>query len=104
MIISVTDGLPCVNVPVLSNTIVFTLFAISRYFPPLNKMPFWAPFPVPIINAAGVAIPRAQGQAMIMTDTNARSEYVKPMLPAKYHPKAADVAMSITTGTKYFAI
>src|SRR5687768_17729831 len=69
-----TDGFPTVNVPVLSKTIVLTLFAISICSPPLYNIPFSAPFPAPIINAAGVAIPNAQGQAMIITDTNASIE------------------------------
>jgi hypothetical protein len=59
--------------------------------------------PDPIIKAAGVAIPRAQGHAMIITETNARSEKVRPILPAKYQPSPAAIAIKITAGTKYFA-
>ena len=71
---SVTDGFPSVNVPVLSNTTKLTLLAISIYSPPLYKIPFSAPFAAPIINAAGVANPKAQGHAIIMTETNANME------------------------------
>ena len=49
-----TDGLPCVRVPVLSNTTVLTLDAISRYSPLLKSIPFSAALPAPIIIAAGV--------------------------------------------------
>src|SRR2546430_13674612 len=60
---SVTDGCPFVRVPVLSKTIVLILPASSNWSPPLIRMPFSAPFPVPTSKAAGVAIPSAQGQA-----------------------------------------
>ncbi len=101
--ISVTDGFPTVRVPVLSNTIVLTLLAISMCSPPLYKIPFSAPFPAPIINAAGVANPRAQGHAIMMTETNARIEYVNPAFPIKYHPKNTPIAITTMAGTKYFA-
>src|SRR5215218_7839561 len=100
---SVTDGFPTVNVPVLSKTIVLTLFAISICSPPLYNIPFSAPLPVPIIRAAGVAMPNAQGQAIIITETNARMEYVKPASPIKYHPKNTPIAITTIAGTKYFA-
>ena len=48
------------------------LLAISRYSPPLNNIPCSAAFPEPIINAAGVAIPSAQGHAIIITETKAK--------------------------------
>lgn len=44
-----------------------TLCAISRGSPPLMRMPFWAPTPVPTMTAVGVARPREQGQAMHST-------------------------------------
>ncbi len=37
----------------------------------LIKTPFWAPFPTPTMMDMGVAKPRAQGQAIISTDTAA---------------------------------
>ena len=102
-----TTGLPWVNVPVLSNTTVFTcesiklgmlwcalnrvqfqhawtisllkgwskctirlcrtLCVVSSGSPPLMRMPFCAPTPVPTITAVGVARPRAQGHAISST-------------------------------------
>ncbi len=44
-----------------------TLCAISNGSPPLMRIPFWAPTPVPTITAVGVARPREQGQAMQRT-------------------------------------
>lgn len=64
---SVTDGLPVVNVPVLSNTTHVTLCAISNACPPLINNPCCAPTVVPTITAVGVASPSAQGQLMTMT-------------------------------------
>jgi hypothetical protein len=69
----------------------------------LSVTPCYGALPEPIINAAGVAIPRAQGHAMMITETNARSEKVTPMPPTKYHPSPADIAINMTAGTKYFA-
>ena len=66
---SVTSGAPLVRVPVLSKTTVVSAPAVSRLSPPLIRMPFSAPFPVPTMTAVGVARPRAQGQAMIITAT-----------------------------------
>src|SRR5439155_523995 len=64
---SVTEGVPFVSVPVLSKTTVVRRCAFSRYSPPLMRRPFSAPLPVPTMIAAGVAMPRAHGQAMIST-------------------------------------
>lgn len=47
---------------------VITLWARSNGSPPLIKIPFNAPIPVPTITAVGVASPRAHGQAMHKTD------------------------------------
>lgn len=41
--------------------------AISSGSPPLIRIPFWAPTPVPTMTAVGVASPREQGQAMDRT-------------------------------------
>ena len=77
-----TRGFPSVIVPVLSNTTVLicasnvysqsahiglpfpTFLACSNGSPPLIRMPFRAPTPVPTIMAVGVARPSEQGQAM----------------------------------------
>ena len=42
----------------------FTLCAVSSGSPPLIKMPFVAPVPVPTMTAVGVAKPRAHGHAI----------------------------------------
>lgn len=46
---------------------ILTLCAISRGFPPLMRIPFWAATPVPTITAVGVARPKEQGHAMHRT-------------------------------------
>jgi hypothetical protein len=46
-----------VSVPVLSNTTVVTLLAVSRASPPLIRIPIFAPTPVPTMMAVGVASP-----------------------------------------------
>lgn len=66
--IFVTAGTPLVKVPVLSNTIDFTLCAFSSGSEPLMRIPFRAPTPVPTMTAVGVANPKAQGQAIAKTD------------------------------------
>lgn len=45
--IFVTTGLPIVRVPVLSNTIVFTIENFSKIFPPRKSSPLFAPNEVP---------------------------------------------------------
>ena len=66
---STTLGLPSVNVPVLSKHTTVTSCAISSGWPPLIKMPSFAPTPVPTITAVGVAKPKAHGHAMTKTVT-----------------------------------
>lgn len=45
----------------------YALCAISSGSPPLIRIPFCAPTPVPTITAVGVASPKEQGQAMART-------------------------------------
>uniref|UniRef100_A0A2P2KHV9 Uncharacterized protein n=1 Tax=Rhizophora mucronata TaxID=61149 RepID=A0A2P2KHV9_RHIMU len=52
-----------VRVPVLSNTMVFTMENFSKIFPPRKSNPLVAPNEVPTSTAVGVAKPSAQGQA-----------------------------------------
>ena len=73
---SVTEGFPFVRVPVLSRTMVVSFSDFSRYSPPLMRSPFSAPFPVPTMIAVGVAIPKAQGHAIMMTATKMNREAV----------------------------
>lgn len=47
MTMFVTTGLPTVRVPVLSNTMVFTMANFSRMFPPRRSNPLLAPKDVP---------------------------------------------------------
>ena len=100
---SVTNGLPAVNVPVLSTTIVSTACAVSRASPDLIKMPFSAPLPVPTMIATGVASPNAHGQLITRIDTaieNANST-LAPLISQKL---PAVNATTITAGTKMPAI
>lgn len=97
---SVTSGVHSVMVPVLSKTMVSTLQRVSRGSPPLIKMPFSAPFPVPTIIAVGVASPKAQGQAITITAAKYNSEVSKFAHRAKYRIQKVITAIPITTGTK----
>ena len=65
--ISVTTGLPYVNVPVLSNAMTLISFNVCTASPLRIKIPFSAPKPLPTIKAVGVPKPSAQGQAMTNT-------------------------------------
>jgi hypothetical protein len=66
-ITSVTFGFHSVIVPVLSKTIAFTLHKFSKGSHHFIKTHFSAHFPVPTINAVGVARPSAHGQAITIT-------------------------------------
>ena len=67
-------AVPCVRVPVLSNTTAVILYACSSVLPPLIRMPFIAPRPVPTITAVGVAKPSAHGHATTTTEMLNSSE------------------------------
>ena len=96
---SVTTGLPCVSVPVLSTASTSTFFASSSASAFFTRMPAAAPRPVPTMIAVGVARPSAQGQAITSTATALTKAWVKS--PAKIHqPAKARRAMAVTTGTK----
>jgi len=82
----------------LSNTTVVSRSAFSRISPPRIRMPAWAPRPTPTISAAGVAMPSAQGQAMISTAMKASRPCGK--LPASHQPPKAMTAVPTTAGTK----
>src|SRR3989338_2945980 len=99
--ISVTLGSPFVNVPVLSNIMAVILRAFSRYSPLLIKIPFCAPLPAPIIMADGVAIPKAQGHAIINTKIKIVKARENSMPQMKYQAAKAKMAINITAGTKY---
>jgi len=64
---SVTSGFPLVRVPVLSKITAVTFSATSRASAFFIRIPSSAPFPIPTVNAVGVARPKAQGQATTRT-------------------------------------
>ncbi len=97
---SVTTGAPSVMVPVLSSTTIWMRWASSRAAPPLMRMPFSAPLPVPTMMAVGVARPSAQGQAM--TSTAVKMVMLNTTLwPLTSQAAPARRAISMTIGTKY---
>ncbi len=87
-------------VPVLSRTTVRTRCAVSRASADRISTPCSAPFPVPTMIESGVASPRAQGHAMIRTET-ARTRAVVSAGPGPRSYQATNVAIatSITSGT-----
>ena len=97
--ISVTEILPSVNVPVLSNTIVLTSLANCKASELFIKIPCSAPLPVPTIIAVGVAKPKAQGQAITSTAIIIFREKLQDTSPTKYHKIPAISAKTITIGT-----
>ncbi len=68
---SVTTGVPCVSVPVLSNARLRTAASRSRCAPPLMSTPRRAPAASADTTATGVAMTSAHGQA-ITSSTSAR--------------------------------
>ena len=99
--IAVTDGRPCVSVPVLSNTTVSIRPASSSASPPRMRMPASAPLPVPTMIAVGVARPMAHGQAMIRTPMNAVSASVsRGSGPNASQTTNVAAATASTAGTK----
>ena len=62
--IAVTSGSPLVRVPVLSNTTVWIRAELSSAVAFLNRIPRFAPSPVPTMIAVGVARPSASGQVI----------------------------------------
>ena len=94
-------GLPAVMVPVLSNTMVSSLWAISSASAERMRMPAWAPLPVPTMIDSGVARPSAHGHAMISTATADTSANVNAGDgPTAYQVANVAIAMNITAGTK----
>ena len=64
-------------------------------------MPCAAPLPVPTVIDMGVASPRAQGQAMISTDTAATSAKMNTGGgPTSTQATKVHTAITITEGTK----
>src|SRR5665647_301377 len=98
---SVSAGLPIVMVPVLSRTTVSSLCAVSRASAERIRIPAVAPLPVPTVIESGVASPRAQGHAMIRTETPAtRAKMITGGGPIRAQVTNVQMAMMITAGTK----
>ena len=98
---SVRAGTPRVRVPVLSRMIVCNLWAVSKASAERIRMPCAAPLPVPTVIDMGVASPRAQGQAMISTDTAATSAKMNTGGgPTSTQATKVHTAITITAGTK----
>ena len=96
---SVTFGSPLVIVPVLSSATICVRPVASREAAVLNRMPFFAPIPLPTMMATGVARPSAQGQ--LMTSTEMPRARAKPKSrPRIIHTAMVSAAMPITVGTK----
>ena len=74
------SGLPCVSVPVLSNTTVLIEPAISNAAAFLNHTPCRTACPIPAIIAAGVAKPTAHGHATTNTATARTIAVVKSLV------------------------
>ena len=96
---SVTRGFPSVSVPVLSSTTTSVFPHASRAAAVLNKIPCFAPSPLPTMIATGVARPNAQGQLMTSTLT-ARARAKPASAPAASHTIPVPTAKTMTAGTK----
>ena len=93
-----TTGCPVVMVPVLSSATICTRPAISSAAAVLNRMPFFAPRPLPTMIATGVAKPSAQGQEITSTEIARASAPPSPS-PRSSHTASVTTAMVMTTGT-----
>ena len=80
---SVTDILPFVIVPVLSNAIEFTSDRYCKAAPFLNNIPWLAATPVATKTAVGVARPKAHGHALTQTDNPLENAKKKKALLAE---------------------
>ena len=96
--ISVTSGAPLVSVPVLSMTTASIRAAASIAPAFLNRMPRFAPRPLPTMIAVGVARPKASGQ-VITTTVIANSIAVLKLRPARSHTTKVRVPPTSATNT-----
>ncbi|MBA7674188.1 hypothetical protein ES703_82395 [subsurface metagenome] len=72
----------------------------SNESPPLIKIPFSAPFPVPTITAVGIAKPKAHGQDITTIEVKTNKDNSSPIPAMKYQNKNAPIAINTTIGTK----
>ena len=84
-------------VPVLSRTKTLLFAIVSKKEASLKSIPFFAAVPMPISVATGVARPKAQGQAITITDIETIKDLSKSK-PLILHPKKVKIAIvSIVT-------
>ena len=99
-IICCTAGLPSVRVPVLSTTSTSTFSINSKPSASLINTPSRAPRPMPTIIEIGVAKPKAQGHAIIKTETAATKPFAMPcVVPNSVQAMKAHIAARMTAGT-----
>ena len=95
---SVTRGSPLVIVPVLSSATMSIFPVSSSETAVLNKIPFFAPMPLPTIIATGVASPSAHGQLITSTEIP-RANANPNVCPASSQTIVVTTAIVITAGT-----
>ena len=95
---SVTTGLPCVSVPVLSNATLRTDASRSRCAPPLMSTPRRAPAASADTMATGVAMTSAHGQAMTSSTSARYSHTDHSSPPANGGTIATTAASAMTAG------
>ena len=95
---SVTSGWPEVMVPVLSRATMRVRPVCSRLAAVLNRMPFFAPTPLPTMMATGVARPSAHGQLMTSTEMP-RASAKENSRPSSSQTIVVTSAMEMTAGT-----
>ena len=73
--------MPIVIVPVLSSAKIVAFAIVSILLASLKSIPSFAAFEIPINVAIGVARPRAQGQAITITEIAIISDFSNPTPP-----------------------
>ena len=98
---SVSTGLPCVIVPVLSRITLWSFCAVCSAVPSRIRMPFSAPSPTPVVSDIGVAMPSAQGHAMMSVVTATISaNTMRGSGPYVYQAMKPRMARIATVGVK----
>ena len=96
-----SDGSPFVIVPVLSSTMTSRRCDPWSASPERMRTPCSAAFPIPVVSDMGVAIPSAQGQAMMSVVTMTIVAYAKAGLgPRTYQTTKPAIASMTTIGVK----
>mmetsp|Transcript_30376 Transcript_30376/g.60960 ORF Transcript_30376/g.60960 Transcript_30376/m.60960 type:complete len:236 (+) Transcript_30376:1040-1747(+) len=97
------ENLPVVNVPVLSNTTVFTWPRHSRRLPPLIMIPRFAVAASPAEYVTGVLIVRAHGHAIMMKISPFNDQYLPTSSPKNHGTVQRQKAITSTKGVYFFA-